>query len=136
MLRPMRVSIEIDPVAPCVALGRWGYPHAEWRNTDVLNKCLVFRIARALSSDPVAYVWFHWETPGSSTAKFHACADPKYRGRWVSPKVINDLLKAVWLMGAEGVVATPDTESHGRVLERLGFTRDGPRYTLTLPEDF
>jgi RimJ/RimL family protein N-acetyltransferase len=70
----------------------------------------------------VAVVWFHSADdllPGA--LMIHVCAAERYRGRWLSLRVIAEILGGVFDAGATRLYAHVTSEFVGRIWQRLGF---------------
>jgi GNAT superfamily N-acetyltransferase len=119
--RPFRVRIEGDSAAVAAWLRKHDYPHrwsAETLGTHAIKAGLWDGGTLA------GYVWAVWSQDGT-TLLFHGCIAPAYRGRWISPELIQDLKKLASFLGADVVMANIPADTarkYGRLLGRYGFT--------------
>ena len=85
-------------------------------------------------TEPVAYVWFTFvPTEGDlRVGELHACAHPRWRGRWLT-RAVWRRLHAEAAQRYDRVMAIHGDPGIARILKRVGFTQASPHvHTLTL----
>jgi len=118
----MKAIIHGDAASLWEDVSAWGYPTVH--DAGVLQEgALMFRIHDR--GETVAYVWATWHAFLPDTLDFHACADPEYRGRWLSSKVVEDLMKGAELVGARLVITKTVGDRAARLVAALLKRRFG-----------
>jgi GNAT superfamily N-acetyltransferase len=121
---PVYVRVEHDHDLVIGFLVANEYPRS-WTKA-MLADCLVVRVFT--DNETIGYIWGQWVDTGIMT--FHACVTPWFRGRWLTPALLEELEKIAFWVGADQLIASTDDLPKGpkmaRLLKRLGFEEDDP----------
>lgn len=100
------------------------HPHV-WPRV-MLDSTILFRVTGGTGED-IGYVWFTIITTQPKVIyEMHLCTDPQYHGKWLTPKVLVDLIGYAYVdMQADRILATHADPSLRSVLQRIGFESSG-----------
>jgi hypothetical protein len=99
------------------------YPFAADWTLQYLMSCIVLQVLTE-QDEVVGYVWMHWMEDHDRYLELHAHVRKDWRGRWMQPAVVADLMKVAELCGARFIVCRALSHNVHKTLSKIGFVRD------------
>jgi hypothetical protein len=99
------------------------YPFAADWTLQYLMNCIVLQVLTE-QDEVVGYVWMHWMDDYDRYLELHAHVRKDWRGRWMQPAVVADLMKVAELCDARFLVCRALTPNIHKTLSKIGFVRD------------
>lgn len=116
----MKVRFTTDKKGSWKRIASWQYPWPQ----DVYDDHVMVEVTD--KGKVVAHVWFEWLN--DTSLAIHMVADPDYRGKWMSARVLRGLRWAIELLGGDEVVTIAKDEDVVKLSEKLGFEFDEETY--------
>jgi hypothetical protein len=99
------------------------YPFADDWTLDYLMSCIVLQVLTE-QDEVVGYVWMHWMDDHDRYMEVHVHITKAWRGRWLQPGVVADIMKLAELCGARFLVGRALSLNAHKTLSKIGFVRD------------
>ena len=103
------------------------HPHT-WPQVILKTRTIPFAVLTNSTSEtePVAFLWFTVFNQAPYTLELHACANPKWHGRWLTLPVLVELLRYLYVdVEVRQLVAFHSDPGLRKVLKRIGFEAHG-----------
>jgi hypothetical protein len=99
------------------------YPFADDWTLEYLMSCIVLQVLTE-QDEVVGYVWMHWMDDHDRYMELHVHITKAWRGRWLQPGVVADIMKLAELCGARFLVGRALSLNAHKTLSKIGFVRD------------